>query len=162
MFKAASSNAVSRDRRLVTESRENTAGIDPSVFRREKTEKESLISQKLLLQQKSGKLKAQIALAKKRHSLNMNGQVAHAIVLKWELERSHIGVEIAEVEKRLADLKFEARMAAADAMAKNEKKEDGFDRVFKQMAKEMLAGPVYDRIVLATIHRLGERGVSAT
>lgn len=150
MFKGLSNNTQTRQRRGALESRANTGGVDETVFRDPQEHRAQLVLKKGELQTKSSALNAQIKLARRRYTFREPGTVPLRTVERWEIERQGICAQITALDKRLTEMKV-------DLSAVKERERDGFAETFKEVAREMLAEPVFQRLITATIHRCGER-----
>jgi hypothetical protein len=151
MFKRTSENMQSRQRRQSLDSRDNSAGIDETVFKDPEEQRAQLIIQKGELQSKSSSLNAQIKLARRRYTFREPGTVPLRTVERWEIERQGICAQITAIDKRLTEMKVDY-----SAASRRRREADGFAETFKEVAREMLADPVFQRLITATIHRCGE------
>lgn len=146
MFKGNSENIQRRERNQVLLGKKND-GIEHDVWREDRSasddRKMELVSRKTEAEKKICQLNAALGEYGRR---NITKEGKYAI---WASERQKLVVVVAEIEKQLSAI----RMVRAHS-GKIEKQT--FAEVFKTMAKEMLAGPVYDRLITATIHRCGE------
>ena len=149
-FKNQSANTQSRERRKVTQSRVNSGGIDETAFKSDiEIERHQILLNLKKIEKKLSQLRGQIATARRRYNHGEHGRVAHDTIQKWEAERADLAQEAADHTRILTEMKWE-RSLQSEARAVE------FGSVFKELASEMLAQPVYDRIIQATIHRLGE------
>jgi hypothetical protein len=158
MFKSTSSNEQHRARGHEIRASNNEHGIDPSAF------KSPPIGQ---LEDEYARLQRQYADAQmrlnevKRHISAGQGRkrcdgtyVDRKVWSKWHDNKLAIAGELLEINTKLAELKRAIKQARQDVPRTDD---NTFDACFKAMAKELLAGPVYGRLITATIHRLGER-----
>lgn len=152
MFKGTSANQQSRERRRVTEDRTNTGGVDPSTFKgpaEYHSVRRELALAKKDAEQKVSMLNAQIAVARRRYTHNERGQVDRRTLDRWDAERCNLAAKITGLDRRLTEMKiYGFQHMEADTKS--------FSEAFKVMAKELLAPDVYNRIITATIHRIGE------
>ena len=75
----------------------------------------------------------------------------------WEFEKVKKVRRTSEIDIRLSSLKKEAAdQASAEREAEGRDQYHDFSKAFHQMAKELLAGPVYDRVRIAALHTLKE------
>lgn len=150
MFKSTADNTQSRVRRAVTDNRANIHGIDGAVFDALQSDRDRALQELRAVEDKSSKLRGQIALARRRHQFNEKGQVSAGQVHAWEVEHEKLKQKITAIHKRLTELRYDKRQFSDEAHRRDN---ESFGKVFQAMAKEMLAGPIYERILVATIHR---------
>lgn len=146
MQKSAAAYEQGRLRRSVTESSENSGGIDPSAFAADNQRDRSAMRKKTFETQLV-KLNEQIHRAQRDfHRTHRR----HPAFDRWQKDRARIIVEIRDLDRELTNIRNTRRKMGAEY-------ERTFERMFMKMSKEMLAGPVYDRILTATIHRTKEQ-----
>lgn len=151
MRKTQSKNTVSRDRRSVEMSTKSD-GVDKDVFNtfsRLASETAQLGSEKKVLEMELSVLNHSISRAKSQAYHN-GKYVEPASWKRMNDEVVRIRKKIIEIEKRLAVLKAK-RSAEKDLF------DVSFDSVFKEVARELLAGDIFNRLVTATVHRIKER-----
>jgi hypothetical protein len=155
MFKSTSSNEQRRVRSEGPSVSNNVHGIDPSVFKdpssQPEEELEKLRDQYADALMRLNNVKRQISAGQGRKRSD-GSYVDRRVWAKWQDEKLAIAGELLEINTRISHLKKQVKQANVAL-----KKEDTFDACFKEVAKELLARPVYDRLITATIHRLGER-----
>ena len=154
MFKTTSNNMQSRDRRAVTEHTGNTAGIDESVWKpndETRVQRADLVAKKQKLEIEISRLNANIAEAQiRRGSFNHGRAVRVDHLADWHARKAELVREMQSVEAALSKIRL--------AMSHRKPQEDRtFERTFMVVAKEMLAEPVYQRIITATLHRAAEQ-----
>lgn len=148
MFKNASDNAQSRARRAVVETTTNSAGVDEDTYRRGEGRRDELVIRKKELESKAAAILLTIKQATGR--ARRTGRYSDGTHWnRWQRDLEATKAEIREVERELIPL----NTARRNRMIVNER---SFERVFIHLAKEMLAGPVYERLVAAAIHRVKE------
>jgi hypothetical protein len=160
MYKNASHNAQSRADRTAQFSHLNEHGVDENVFRTPSDDERAralLVQEKRDLETRMATVNRQIsdacAIAKgyRDGRRTPNRQFEH-----WQADKRLLMTRMADVERKLSDL----RMARLDRVKRDAHADKiRFERAFVRMAREMLAGPVFDRVFTATIHRLQADGV---
>lgn len=149
MHKGASDNQQSRAVRAVLNRRANDQ-LDPTVFAekadRERT-KAALIAQRGAITSRVSHLSALIERANGVRREGGCGVPAKTFG-GWKIERAQLVQEQHDVEAKLSELK------AFSDQTKESRLRD-FNSVFVDLAKEMLAGEVFNRLVIASYHRLG-------
>lgn len=157
MFKATAQSQQRREVNRIVNNSANTGGIDPDVFRPalapEKTDRQELILRKVGLQEKTSKLSAQIALAKRRHFLKERGAVSYDVVLRWEEDRKRFAQEITNIDALLTNIRVDKHLQVQTERSR-------FVEEFALVAKEKLAGPIYKELHRMTMERLSEQGVA--
>ena len=148
MFKSASKNEQSRMDRHEFTGRRNIYGIDDSAWRDAHAEKEKLVERKRQVEQDLMKINDQIRAAGRQ--LHTSGRAVNRNLFEsWIGRRKKLVHDLRKIDDTLFEIRKMARQReSVDELS--------FERVFIQTAKKMLAGPVYDRIVKATIHAIGE------
>ncbi|AWN51420.1 hypothetical protein [Methylobacterium sp. 17Sr1-1] len=73
--------------------------------------------------------------------------------LEWTERRAALVAELQDIEVQLAGAKV---LAARAHEVVNSEQRETFARVFMKTAREMLAEPVYSRLIVATNHRLAD------
>ena len=141
MHKGTSNALQSRAVRNVIHSTNNSGGVDESAFGGDdEIERKSLVREKTEIAYELSKIKGEwhlATLSKDRRRLD------HLHLSRQALVKKNIDIEL-----RLTELRRAKKDRQGDPST--------FERTFMYMAKEMLAGPVYDRVLIATIHRCGE------
>ena len=154
MFKKTSDNTQGRERRKALDTTTNSGGVDETAFAHDPKSRaelrRSLIVKKQALEAKNRLLNRNIALAKRRFTYREPGAVSYETVRRWELEKSNISSEITRIDSLITKIKFELIVSA-------EAEQKTFAETFKDMARELLADDVFQRILIATIHRIGEQ-----
>jgi hypothetical protein len=81
-------------------------------------------------------------------------------VARTEAQRTSLVRKVAWCQRELAEIKqqqFSAREAEQRPLKKAEEVRKQLPEIFFELAKEMLAEPVFDRIMIAAVHRQQER-----
>ena len=149
MYGKTSDNSQSRVDRHAQNGRSSDAGIDPSVFARHcdaEIERAKLIDDKAAVEVKLSQVKAQIRSAG-------TDRVGQDYKANCEAQRATLVAKLNGINKRLTAMNYAKGVRAAEAKAAA----DDFPKMFMQLAREMLAGPVYDRITVAAHHRQREQ-----
>jgi MarR-like DNA-binding transcriptional regulator SgrR of sgrS sRNA len=180
MYKSLSEAMQERQRRNIEFSHSNTGGIDDTVWARNvrqqidigvsddpEDERVRLLALKIEFQNKARKLTETIALAERQ--FHRNGQRAKEYD-HWHQKRSIYLDSLSEIDQKLAAIKLKVKRKSeekelARQQTQRESKQQLPDDcqsetladVFMEMAKEMLADPVYQRVLIAAVHRLRER-----
>ena len=155
MFKTTSANSESRDRRSVVHTKRNGAGLDPSTFDRSELERRrtELVAKKIAVEERLSTITAALAEVSRP-----GGRAASRLsVERMKADRVRFVAQLRDVERELAELK----PAMAKARARDVRT---FERVFVSIAREMLATAVYERLLIAAVHRaqsLAEDGEDA-
>lgn len=151
MFKATAQNAQLRTRRVALESRENTAGIDPSVFKPEldrvPTLRESLVLRKLELESKASKLRGEMSVATSRKRNRLSGQVEDSTFHRWATELASARNEIKLIDAKLLHLRV-------DGQIKEDERQKTKAEIFVQVAREMLADPIFKALMRKAAERM--------
>lgn len=154
MFKKTSANSQSRERRKALDTTANSAGIDEAAFAHDTTDpaelRRSLILKKKALEEKSSLLNRNIALAKRRYNFREPGTVNIETIRRWETEKANLSSQITRMDSLITKIKF-------DLAIKSDAEHRTFAETFKDMAREILADEVFQRILIATIHRIGDK-----
>jgi hypothetical protein len=155
MYKKNSGNLQDRARRQTEHSTQNTAGVDMSAFADEAVEvRDRILGEQISqIELKLGRVNALIQESELRRGTFATRSVNPSERARWVQEKRLLMGELNAA--RLERMKFhQERLRRQKAGRADRDKE--FDMVFRAVAKEVLAGPVYDRIITATIHRIGE------
>jgi hypothetical protein len=163
MYKKTSDNEQSRARRTVEFSTQNDYGTDPTVFERENNQLIfNLVEQKRALEFKLGQVHRNL---KECNPPWQHAPTALGAELKRKLldQRDKIRSELADVMAQLMAAKAQRgdflrhlrkEVKQSEKKELYEHAERTFEREFMVTAKQMLAGEIFDRIVVATIHRV--------
>lgn len=159
MFKNTSDNAQDRTRRTAENTTRNLHGIDAQVFKDAPGDalagrKQTLTIQLGDTQLKLARVKAIIEEAHLRSGTWSSRSVPPETMARWVQEKRLLLGEIQAIQIELTKIKLE--MGQRQAAGRKEEEKD-FVTTFHALAKEVLAGPVYDRVATATIHRMKER-----
>lgn len=158
MFKTASTNQQSRSVRTVVESRANSGGIDQTAF--ENTElHDKLQDEKVGLIEEKRRLELMIADVK--YKLSNASSVKHftgncvdrTTWQQWNKKKLDLSNRVRDIDAKLADVN--SQLAKINQI-RDLRDKKSFEAMFFVMAKTLLAGPIYERLVAATIHRMGE------
>ena len=171
MFKKASDNAQSRTDRNAEFSRHNEAGADPSAFATHPKSRSSMsmdalererilcVNRKQDLEEKMSLCRLQIDRAERAFRDHSENKLSQQLYQKLLNDRDDITARLFQANKEvrannlaLSDL----RRVEQKPRLKPDRRET-FANVFYEIAKEMLATSVVNRITSATIHRIGER-----
>lgn len=127
-------------------SRANREGIDSDVLKHNKCDslRLELVDRKKDLEIKIGKLTLQIKIAKDRHWRGSHDQLDFTVYERMEQQRANLLNEIRDIDKRLTQLKMQKVEQA---------RPDRISSAFVTLAKEMLAEPIFNRIMVAALHR---------
>jgi hypothetical protein len=155
MFKNNSENMQTRTRRQAEHSTANTGGIDMSAFDEDtlKTHDRILGEQVNQIEIKLARVKALLAEADLRRGTWGGRTIGPGALARVQQEKRLLLGELNAA--RTERMKFHNEVNRRNAEGRKENNKE-FGEVFHRMAKEMLAGPVYDRIVTATLHRMSE------
>jgi hypothetical protein len=140
-----------RAERKAAFSRANEHGIDPTAF------KETDTASFDALTEKKRKLEVQIADIKARISKATSNKYATGKMIepatwnRWQDDLVNCKRQIVEVEAELQKARAQRRVEQAKA---DELHRGSFEFHFAQLAKEMLAEPVYNRVATAALHRM--------
>lgn len=169
MYKKSSDHSQAHTTRVAQFSHANEHGIDPTAFDnvlvKEELRRVELVTEKRRLEESMVSLKRQIESAEHNYR-HHTGALSAELYHKLQAKKADTLAQLGEIERELAVIKVNARIRADEehrarqqhhAEIVNPSAPDGFNDIFHEIAHEMLAGPVYDRIALATIHRLSER-----
>lgn len=149
MFKEASRSRQERAVRSVVHDRRNSRGVDDSVYRDPQDEREILKAQKKETEGKIVKLKQMILEANSRKFTKRPG-VDYRIKERWQADLLKLQRISTEIDVKLIGHKAKRRRV-------HEQKDRLFADAFLEVAKEMLAQPVIDRLVVAAAHRMGSK-----
>ena len=153
MYKNASDDAQSRERRKVTESRKNTSGIDMTAFDDDTLRvRDRILGEQITqIESKLAQVKALIAEADLRRGTWGSRTVGPGALARFQQEKRLLlgDLNAARTER----LKFHTEVQRRNTEGWKAQNKT-FDEVFHKMAKELLATPVYDRVVTATLHRM--------
>src|SRR6516162_9365735 len=147
MFKKTSDNTQHRERAKAEHSRTNTGGIDPTAFITTDEllqQRVRLVTRKQEIERAQGKIKSQFSEAGRR--LHTEGKsMPPGVISRWKKE-----------QERLREEKQAIKAATLQKInQQEEEKWKDYNYVFRVMAKDMLAGEVYQRIEIAALHRMG-------
>jgi hypothetical protein len=149
MYKKASQNLQYRAVAGVVNSRANLGGVDESTFQLDQLEKKrlELVEKKKDFEIKLNKLSLQIKIAKDRHFRNRSDQVDFVVYERMEQQRANLISLVRDIDKRLTEIK-QQRLVLEPV------RRDHLGETFRMVAEEMLAEPVYRRIMVATLNRM--------
>jgi hypothetical protein len=167
MFKETSRASQARALGAALHSTRNTGGVDPTAFKQAAPRgdaPEPVTPEQRIERARHRKVELQAALAK------LNAQISHAIAQRtlyntfvprniwtgWQNKKAQLIDDIHKLELELSRAKID-RSTKAEQSEKHQK--ETFAREFMKAAKRVLASEVYDRIVTATIHAIGEADV---
>lgn len=164
LYKKASENAQSRAVRSVVEATRNEHGVDPLVWLADAKAKRAALVERI------NGLTFQLASFNRQLGGKVYGSFAHALrdklrekrdALREELAAAHVELTAvnAAIGAQKRELGFQDKVQSRREA--KEEAERSFEREFFEMARRMLAKDVFDRIVVATIHAVGERGDAA-
>jgi hypothetical protein len=185
MYKSLSEAMQERQRRNIATSTRNTAGVDETVWKNNDNkpqpkpkpppveppevalddpdeERVRLVALKLELENSQRKVVNDIGWADRnyrRHGRRADNY--HDLLRQRDANLDRLN----ELQQKLVAIKLKVRRKAEDADRKRTEARkqattlDGgtLAETFMQLAKEMLADPVYQRVMVAAIHRLRER-----
>ena len=161
MFKKTSDNAQSRTDRNALHTRVNEAGIDPQVFEKNSQapdEYRQLVLDKIELEKRSALVRQQFNVAKRRYRNNEPGQVPYREFDRLGRQRDDIAHKIQVMNGRIAELKLErakAHMEQPQNMVRPKlQRVEAFKLCFYEVAKELLAEPIFKRLVNAALLRV--------
>jgi hypothetical protein len=148
-----SDNMVSRARRAVVDGTKSD-GFDVDTFKPSdvKGEYDRLVFEKRELEIELSRLNQSIQRAKAQAYHNKNFMPPAA----WKRTQDRIcelRSKIMQKERELLPLKAERRKL-------KDEYESSFDRLFRNVARELLAEPVYERVFAAAVHRAREEAES--
>ncbi len=158
MFKTASTNQQSRSVRTVVESRANSGGIDHTVFKNTELfdklqdEKVSCIEEKRRLELLISDVKYKLSNASSVKHFTGN-HVDRTTWQQWNRKKVDLGNKVRDLDAKIAEVN--AQIAKINQI-RDLRDRKSFEAMFFVMAKTLLAGPVYERLIAATIHRMGE------
>ncbi len=154
MFKSTSQNMQARARNNVVENTKN-ASVDVTAYEAA-NQRDRLVMQKRELEIKVRGLTDTIKHAQRNYNVTGNRMNSHSFG-RWMKEKNEAIAALLDIERQLSSLRLKRRILAEDVDAEREKR---FERMFMRMAKELLAHPVYERIIRATIHQVSEEETS--
>lgn len=125
------------------------AGVDPTVWIEKGDEYQSLTTELVGLQAECAAINAQIAESRARLCNGAPGKPLPPVAFARVTRRK------ADIVKRIVAIENRLRPLKAEYKARRAKHFDSFADAFMNMAKEMLAHEVYDRIFVAAAHRMG-------
>ena len=154
MFKNTSQNAQSRTDRSALHHRKNESGVDPAVYAEHPAadtiaDREKLIRDKSQVEQHLAAINARLRQAKAAFNGSTRSQTGYDTVARWESQRATLVGKLTRMNALLSNMNYERRVTQVEAC----EAEDGFPRLFMTLAREMLADEVYNRIVVAAVHR---------
>jgi chaperonin cofactor prefoldin len=155
MYKSTAGSAQSRTVRAALHSTENRNGVDSTVWKDARDEIEDRIGRakqaKVEVTKRLARIKADISQGLNERQLTGRRVNPH-VWSKMLTEKAQLTHRIQEIEGEL----IAAKRAREEAERARPEKPINFQSAFVVMAKEMLAEPVYQRIRLAALHRMGE------
>jgi hypothetical protein len=154
VFKNTSQNAQSRTDRSALHRRKNESGVDPAVYAEHPAadtiaDREKLIRDKSQVEQHLAAINARLRQAKAAFNGNTRSQTGYDTVARWESQRATLVGKLTRMNALLSNMNYERRVTQVEAR----EAEDGFPRLFMTLAREVLADEVYNRIVVAAVHR---------
>jgi hypothetical protein len=159
MYKKANAGAQDRTDRQALVGHINEHGIDPGVFNsldqlNAERLRDQLVLDKKKLEAKCAELKRKIGDANAVYKGYRRGFIIPTSVFRgWSAEIEQGKRKILQIEEQLNEYKDHYRQRNIDADIERQKR---FERIFFEMARELLATPIYERILNATLHRVGE------
>lgn len=148
MFKKTSQNEQRRETNSEFFSKKNINGVDESSFKGAASERDILVSKKIEIETNLSRLNATIAEASRRYNSRYSTmEHSETQFAKWKAQKQNLLNVLAGVTKRLSEIKLK------ETHLKDEKEKE-FERAFVDAAKQVLAKPVFDRVVLAAIHMM--------
>lgn len=159
VFKNTSQNSQGRERRKILNSTQNTGGIDTSAFSEMKLDelqtKDRVVGHQLQETEiKLARVRTVMEEARLRRGTWATRSIPKDTELRWLREKRLLLSELNALRAEHSKIK---RAIDQRNQETKELTQTSFEAVFHALAKEMLAGPVYDRIAMAAIHRIGER-----
>lgn len=152
MYKNASRNKQHAAFTSATQSTRNEAGVDPETYPSNlQLRRRELIEKKQGMEEKLGKLSLQIRIARANYGGHGGeGAVAYEHYTRMEREKANLIREMRQIEKVLSRMKI-------DMLQQHPGDEEShLAKAFMKMAREMLAEPVFNRILVAATHRIKE------
>jgi hypothetical protein len=170
MYKNASQDRQAATRRHPMLDRSNSGGVDDSVWSKRLNremgsgvlddvyaERQRLVKLKLDYEDRVRRLSNDISEAQRRYNTHSERNSNYG---RWMSERNSYVEAMHQLNKKLSDCKVKLR-ERADREYEDRKSSQldrgGLETAFMQLAKEMLAGPVYDRVMIAALHRVQEQ-----
>lgn len=133
--------------------------VAPAVFKGEaagpetpEERKQALVREKIRISQALTDIKARMATADVERQ-RTGRYVPRRTWLEWTERRATLVAELQAVEVELAATKV---LAVRAHEAVNAPQREAFARLFMKTAREMLAEPIYARLIIATTHRLAD------
>jgi hypothetical protein len=175
MYKKASANQQGRTDRAINVSHHNEHGIDPSAFemcdadkdeetiRNIQLQRANLLERKRQLEQKNVYFTRQLQDARAAYHGDKDEALDYPQFIKIREEKEAIVSEMKDIEQQLSRFRLQLQGIAHSQnqrrrIIKREQVEFGsYEKIFVQIAQQMLAKPVFERIALATVHRLQEQ-----
>jgi hypothetical protein len=161
MYKKLSEWQQDQSRRAAVVSHENTGGVDPTAFKQTDETKESdgaderdrLVLRKREIEHAVRMLRESIAHAQRQFAKTQQFEPHYN---QWIATRSRLINELMDIDRSLMRLRVKFRREKKENESQKTTRDLSYEAVFVRVAKEILADPVYDRICVATIHRLRE------
>lgn len=148
MFKKAAENETRRQSRAEETSRKNKSGIDYSAFMDDELEQErfELSARKLGIEKKIREIKNM--LTSSQGHMRAGIPASRKMIDEWNRRRQNYINELSAIDIRLTEIKSER-------ISRHDTSERSFERAFVNAAKALLAKPIFDRIAIAAIHKIG-------
>jgi hypothetical protein len=176
MYKNASQNQQSRTERQAEFGHDNAHGVDPDAFATsamtDRAERLFAVEQKrhLVVERKHNaenklrQLTGQISRAVTAHRYGKPTAISASMFQALHLQKEQAADDLRAIELELSQLRFDKQQIAFDEEREKKKtagnskrdRKESFESVFVDMARTILATPVFDRVATATIHRLAE------
>jgi hypothetical protein len=157
MYKKSSHNQQSRTERTAEFGTRNNGGVDPTAFAVDyDTERNRLLCRKLDVEDGIRSAKQREVSAMAAHRAHRETALSYQMFKKIQQDIVDLQTELRDIEKSLMRLKQERRTFEIGRQHSTREKRVGFDAAFHMMAKSILARPVYERVMIAAIHYLGE------
>ena len=151
MFAKTSESQQRRKTISRADATENVNGVDLDVWKEGDVEDErrQIVFQLKDLELKLSKIRAQLADATQRYNSPIKGRIIpRDLFNRWTTQKIDTVARIHSLEAKLSLIK-------RDKIVNSSNRQESFESAFALMAKQMLAGPVYDRILIAAVHRIG-------
>lgn len=158
MFKSTSQNSQLRTRRVALESRENSGGVAPDVFKpaldAEPSLRENLVLNKLNLEKKGREIRDQMAVATSRKRNRQAGQLDDAAFSRLGQQYKAVRNEIIAIDTKLLGLR-------ADKRRQQERRAQTEAEAFVETARELLADPIFKELMRRAVERLENKSPEA-
>jgi hypothetical protein len=159
MYKVAGRNLQSRARNLVKYDHRNSYGVDPTSYRDQTPASEWQLEIDKINEQRRDLRKKVVELEDEASALKLRIRYAtKAKALDYIDLRTSAIHKLTETQTQLSKLTTRLKeLNRIHNRTMHSRVEPHFAQIFVELAQEMLAQPVFERISIATTHRIAER-----